>query len=145
MADNWIKKVSFVLAVLILFVAVVQVGLGTFWPNPDYPQTPCLMQEGKADDACLAEDRAAREAHDEASKDVNAIKFIVGTVISLLAVLIVLFVKFNNNIVYGLFGGAVFNQLFTLGYARDENYIGFVALLILFVVVIFFIQRNSKK
>jgi RsiW-degrading membrane proteinase PrsW (M82 family) len=131
MADNWIKKVSFVLAVLILFVAVVQVGLGTFWPNPD--------------DACLAEDRAAREAHDEASKDVNAIKFIVGTVISLLAVLIVLFVKFNNNIVYGLFGGAVFNQLFTLGYARDENYIGFVALLILFVVVIFFIQRNSKK
>lgn len=144
--DSWIKKVSFILAIVILFVAVVQVGLNTFWPNPEYPISDCYIKNtSEPDEACLAEDRIAQEKYQDSQDGVNRIKFIIGTLISLFAVLLVLFVKFNESIIYGLFSGAIFNMLFTLGFARDKNLIGFIALLALFVIVIFFVQRKSKK
>lgn len=144
--DSWIKKVSFILAIVILFVAVVQVGLNTFWPNPEYPMSDCYLKTAsEPDEACIAEDRIAQEKYQESQDGVNRIKFIIGTIISLIAVLLVLFVKFNESIIYGLFSGAIFNMLFTLGFARDKNLFGFIALLALFVIVIFFVQRKSKK
>lgn len=148
MAKNWIKDVSFLLAILILFVSVVQVGLSTFWPDPEYPTNDCyrdIEPEEKVNQECLDQAEAERKLVEEQRDAQHRNKFIIGTVLSLLAIILVLFVKLENNIVYGLFGGAIINQLFTLRFVENRNITGFIILLVLFILVIFFVQKKSKK
>ena len=151
------KKVVFALAISLLFVPLVYLGINTFFPeNPDNDCYRSLLPLNCRD----AEDVSACEQanlenqnemddcwdeYDALNKKYDGNKYIVLMIICVITSFVML-MNLDKSVKYGLFMGVVITAFSgTMQYIESRSLIGFILMIILFVVIIYFVQRNSKR
>jgi hypothetical protein len=154
MKSNWIV---FAIAITLIFVPMVFLGVNTFFPkepngsecNYITPMKSCTIN---ATDACLKEQEAANQKSmecynrlEEERTRYDGLKYITIMVICLIASFVML-TRLDKSILYGLFAGVVLSAFIgTIRYISARSILGFGLLVLLFIVVIYFIQRDRKK
>lgn len=144
------KSVVFAVAIALLFIPMVFLGVNTFFPEADYSDCDSIPICGPdAADDCLegreltAQAKECYEEQDKIREKYDGSKYITIIVICLIASMIML-VKLDKSIVFGLFTGIVITAFVgTIRYISSKSYIGFALLVVLFFVIIFFIQKEK--
>ena len=153
---NHIRNTVFILAILILYIPMVQLAITTFIPRTDaemYPRIDCAQpyketltdEEQLAQQRCFDEQQAQAEKNDAVRQERDTIRFVVAALISFLTVLLVALLSLESVISYGLFGGAALNILFSLRFSVNKSLTGFIVLLVLFIASIWFIRKQMRK
>ncbi len=156
---NSIRNVVFILAIVILYIPMVQLAVTTFIPRTEaeeYSYKDCAAprpvlegemseEERRSQEACFAEQRELEQQRQNVRKQRDTIRFIVAALISFVTVALAAFLGFDMVINYGLFSAAVLNILFSLRFSVDKSVTGLVILAVLFVTSIVFIRRQLKK
>lgn len=146
MKTRQLKDIGYVLAIVVLFVPVVQLALSTFIDSPDYPHTPTCFKGEVIDQECEDMNRETFDAYEEEREASDTLKFIFASLIGLGTILITIFAKLNPIVKGGLFAGAVFNEFFSIvAFNIEKSLIGWILLAVLFVLVVWFINRDTKK
>ncbi len=159
MAINWHKALSS-LAIIILFIPLVFMGANVFFPEYEdyYPEKDCYAspkpvnaapeiaeQWGQERQECTAQERTERQQWEEERRVYEGQKYIFVSIICLIAIIAALLIP-NAQIKWGLFIGAIVSAFFaTLIYFRTKSIIGFLILVVLFILVIIFISRQKIK
>jgi ABC-type glycerol-3-phosphate transport system permease component len=148
---DW-RGIVFGLAIAMLFVPMVFLGVNTAFQEIEENCTrlykPCIDQEAE----CLEEAQRLQEEQLECYRDFEAMrktqdghKFIALIGVCLLISLLLLS-RLHNSIIYGLFFGIVITAFVsTIAYLRARSFAGFILLVLLFIMAIYFIQKQSQE
>lgn len=153
MAFEW-RKVVFAIAISLLFVPMVYLGVNTFFPaepqNTCYPRfiaPPCKEEESACWERQRATDMEMQDcqlAWEQERKRYEGGKYIVIMLISIAASLVML-LRLEKSIVYGLFFGVVITAFTgTLRYIDARSVFGFGLMVALFALIIAFVQRERS-
>ena len=145
---NWTDAV-YSLVIILLYLPLVFLGANVLFPEFDtYPEFECLrpVDPASADtaefEACQQGHKAQLESYRENKRSYDAWKYFFIVIVNLIALLIAL-APFNPSIVYGLFVGSTFASFFSTWIYFDARSLpGFLILVVIFAVTIFFIQRR---
>jgi len=153
---NW-KIFLFAAIVVLLYVPLTIVGTNTFFPDysnydsgcfTKYP-TPAMTPDGKGGvndtvyQQAIDAQQACDKAYQNAKNEYDAQKYIAITILNVLVLLLVIFVAFNDSIRYGLFvGSAVSSFISILTYQQTRSKIGFLVMVVSFILAIWFISRE---
>ena len=143
---NW-KHIVFTLAITFLFVPMVYLGVNTFFPES--PSNTCYEKVPRPE-AEFSEEHAIqmRECQDNWQKERtkhDGGKYITIIIICILASLVML-VPLDKSITYGLFLGVVVTAFTgTIRYLDSRSKAGFVLMVFLFGMVIYFIHRTASQ
>lgn len=142
-----IRNLGYIIAIVILFIPVVQLALSTFVDSPDAPRGEiCRTPDGVVDEACEQKSQEEWEAYQDSRDESNVLKFIIASVIGLVTVLVTIFAKLNPVVKSGLFSAAVLNEFISvLAFNIKKSIVGLVILATLFVLVLWFINRETGK
>jgi len=158
---NW-TKLLYVLIITILYVPMVFLGANVFFPKYTgsdswyQPTTDCYLKYQSRDpltaeertqlDQCLAEQRVAQQQWEEERRVYNGWKYFAITAFTLAILLFAIFVPLMDVVQMGLFFGSVVTAFIATvnywDYARTPW--GFILMLIVFFVVLFFINKRAK-
>ncbi len=157
---DWQKILSSLL-IVILFIPMVFMGANVFFPDYDgyYDSKPCaaaprgvdvtdeeITQFEKENQACWNEMNSEREKWEEEQRIYNGQKYVFIIVVCLIALIASLLIPLKSNVKWGFFVGTVITAFIgTLSYLRTKSIIGFVILVILFILVIVFISKQKQK
>lgn len=160
MVKNW-KKVLYAVIVALLFLPLVFMGANVFfdeYPDRDYERDKCYQPtpvklEGEAaeqqrleQNACLQKYEEERKEYHENKRVYDGWKYVFITVVSLIALLAAIFIPLDVSIVYGLFSGSVLATFFsTWIYFQSRSKIGFGLLVVIFILCVYFIDKQRKK
>lgn len=147
------KPVVFALAICLLYIPMVFMAVNTFFPKEPY--NDCYNKypypapaEGKAENRTLVEEYSRKmmeceRAWLEEKTRYDGWKFIVVMVINILAALLML-LNLDKSIIFGLFFGVVITAFSaTWRYMDSRSVVGFILLLVLFGIIIYFV--NSRR
>ena len=147
-------RVFHTLIVILLFVPLVFMGANVFFPDVEYPPYPCIAKPYPSDGAVNESDRieqaVCERQHQELSKkfeterrQINGWKYVFVVVVSLVALVGALFVPLDASIRFGLFLGSALASFFSTWVYFDSRSIpGFIVLVVIFLVSVFFIQKQ---
>lgn len=158
LSNRW-KKVVFAIAISLLYIPMVFLGINTFFPDLDrdncyeiYPRSVCgpdgvgpgTLECDKLNQDYYVEQNECREDYEQQRKDYEGNKYIVLMIICLITSLVMLF-KLDVSVIMGLFFGVVITAFSgTIRYIDSKSMIGFFLMVILFIVIIIFVQRSKK-
>lgn len=148
MVSNKLKEIGYILAIVILFIPAVQLGLSTFVDSPDEPEyRSCYIKEiGEVNEACEAEHELIWEEYRKEKGDSDVLKFIIVSIVGLVTILATIFATLQPTVKYGLFTGAVVNEFVSfLMFNIKKSMIGLVLLVVLFILVVWFINKDEKN
>ncbi len=156
-----VQKALSTLAIIILFIPLVFMGANVFFPDYEdyYPGKNCYATPRPVNAApgvaetwdkdrqdCMDQERTERQQWEEDRRVYEGQKYIFVSIVCLVAILAALLIPLNPQIKWGLFIGAIVSAFFaTLIYFRTKSIIGFLILVILFILVIVFIGRQKIK
>jgi len=151
---DW-RKIIFALAISLLFIPMVYLGINTFFPEgPDFDdcyaevRLPCEP----GDEACYEqntaqnkENRECMQAYEKERTKYDSGKYIALMIICVIASFVML-IKLDKSIIYGLFFGVVITAFSgTMQYMGARSLIGFILMVCLFILIIYFVQRERKN
>jgi hypothetical protein len=153
---NW-KLFLFAAIVALLYVPITIVGTNTFFPQYNNFDSGCYLKypypvakapnvnpdpvETQQSDQARAQ---CEKDYQTAMNEYNAQKYIAIMIANVLVLLLVIFVSFNDSIRYGLFCGvAISSFIAVLMYQQTQSKLGFVVLLIVFGLCIWFINKEK--
>lgn len=152
---NW-KLLLFSAILVLLYVPLTLIGANTFFPEYSSYDSGCYMKypypavrEGDAaaqtEAVRLDKERADCEnAYQDAKNSYNAQKYVAIMLVNVLVLLLVLFLRMNESIKYGLFFGVVVSSFFAImTYQETKSKIGFAIILLVFVLCLVFINRQK--
>src|SRR3989338_11505356 len=161
MIMNW-NKVVFAIIIILLYIPLVFMGTNILFPKYDYGDFPIYkdcyggpraVPVEQADNVTTAEFEKCQQ--EEQHKQMNfqreknkydGWKYLAIVLFNLVVVLITLFIKFNDSIMYGLFIGATVSTFIsTVIYFTTRSKIGFGVLVLVFIATLYFITRMIKK
>lgn len=153
---NW-KKIVFALAIALLYIPLVFLGVNTFFPedpvNDCYKfQLPVNCKEAENVTVCeqasledQEEMNLCYEEYENERQKHDGNKYVVLMLICVITSFVML-MSLDKSVKYGLFIGVVITAFSgTMQYIESRSLIGFILMVVLFVVIIYFVQRNSKK
>jgi len=146
--SNKLKEIGYILAIVILFIPAVQLGLSTFVESPDEPEyRSCYIKEiEEVNDACEAEHELVWDEYRKEKGDSDVLKFIIVSIVGLVTILATIFATLQPTVKYGLFTGAVVNEFVSfLMFNIKKSMIGLVLLVVLFILVVWFINKDEKN
>ena len=152
---NW-KLVLFSAILVLLYVPLTLIGANTFFPEYSSYDSGCyvkypypVVKEGDA----VAQAEATRldqvrvdceKAYQDAKNSYNARKYVAIMLVNVIVLLLVLFLRMNESIKYGLFFGVVVSSFFAImTYQETKSKIGFAIILLVFVLCLVFINRQK--
>lgn len=162
---NW-TKLLYVLIIVLIYAPMVFLGANVFFPKytgmnsyyqpsvdcySKYP-TPAMDKATSAEIAaandkqqtCYEQNVAEQKAFEEAKNTYDGWKYVFIALFNLAIILFALFVPMQDSIVMGLFLGSIVATFgATTGYFETNSKIGFGVLVVIFFVMLFFI--NKKK
>ena len=150
-------KIIYTLIIVLLFLPLVFMGANIFFPEYSgsddyYKGGECyeLQDEERIETPefkeCIETEEKERAQYQEAKQAYDSWKYIFVVAVSLLALLIAIFVKLDQSILYGLFLGATLASFFsTWIYFDTQSRLGFLFLVVIFVAAIGFIVSRTKK
>ena len=143
------EKVVYAVIIVLLYLPLVFLGVNVFFPETDYPQVECPPRavdgDNTASEECFQEFEKDRRAYQEERRSIEGWKYFSIVIVNFIALLVAL-APLSPSIVYGLFMGSTLATFFSTWIYFDARSIpGFIVLLLLFALTIFFIQRLSKK
>ena len=148
------RKVVFAIAICLLYIPMVFMAVNTFFP--DAPTNDCYMRYSYPMPAAVGKDVPQAEVNDyqrqmnvceqtfqAEQKKYDGWKFIVIMVINILAAFVML-LNIEQSIIFGLFFGVTITAFSaTIRYIEARSLIGFGLLVVLFGLIIYFV--NSRK
>lgn len=161
---NW-TKLLYVLIIVLLYVPMVFLGANVFFPKytglnsfynePDcygkYPQ-PVAANENVSNaimqrqQACMQNYTANQKTFEQEKNTYDGKKYTFIALFNLILLLAALFIPMQDSIVLGLFLGSVISTFAaTIGYFQSNSKIGFVVLVVIFIVTLFFINRKKDS
>ena len=151
---NW-KPVVFTILVIILYVPLVFMGSNVFFPKytDNFPYKECYPRVEPINNTnqeninkCLDEQNVKQVQYEKEKRGYDGWKYLAIVLFNLVIVSLILFLNFNNEITYGLFIGAtVATFIATLIYFNTRSKLGFLALVLVFVLSIYFITKLANK
>ncbi len=153
-------KIISSLIITILFIPLVFMGANVFFPKfdsynefkPCYPPRPTGLTAERSIEfdeenrKCMEESEAKRKVWQEEKNQYDSWKYIFIVAVCLVALLAALFIPMAFNIKMGLFIGAAISAFAsTLIYFGTKSKMGFALLVILFIIAIFFVNKERKK
>jgi hypothetical protein len=148
---DW-KKIVFAVAISLLYIPMVFMAVNTFFPktpvNTCYSYRPYPIGENITDaerDKYNQEMQECQEKYDEQKTKYDGWKFIVIMVINIIASLFML-MKLDKSIIFGLFFGVVITAFTaTINYMQSRSVFGFILLVLLFGLIIYFVNKLGKE
>ena len=157
---DWQKILSSLL-IIILFIPMVFMGANVFFPDYDdyYESKRCvsipriadatteeMAEIEKENQECWEENNAEREKWEDAKRIYDGQKYVFIIIVCLIALIASLLIPLKSNVKWGFFVGAVITAFIgTIAYLRTKSLIGFIILVILFILVIIFISKQKQK
>ncbi|HIG95678.1 TPA: hypothetical protein HA249_02190 [Candidatus Woesearchaeota archaeon] len=171
-AFDW-RKVLYAVIVLLLYIPMVYLGTNVFftkysWSNSYYRGDDCYLkypypaqpapevrpeaktlspQDGlyESRQKCTREEEEKRLAFEAEKRQYDGWKYVVLSIINLIAMLVAIFVPLDSSILYGLFSGAVLTTFTsTWIYFESRSKVGFGLLVLVFILCVGFIQKLRK-
>lgn len=144
-----LKKILYVLSILIVYVSFVQLSINTFMDKdlqyPEFRCEPSLVKEvNQTENTCQKEYDIAYQKYDNERKKENLNKFIVSLSISLLTLLAISYWKVKKTVNYGLFAGLSFNLLVSMAYV-EKSYIAVALLFAILLILIYYINKDKDE
>ena len=149
---NW-KKIVFAVAICLLYIPMVFMAVTTFFPKT--PVNECYMDykypviaEGKEVNQTQLDEynREMRECElsfESERTKYDGWKFIVMIILNIIAAFVML-LNIDKSIIFGLFFGVTITAFTaTIRYMESRSVIGFGLLVVLFGIIIYFV--NSRK
>src|SRR3989338_1927414 len=108
------NNVIFTIIVILLYVPLVFLGSNVFFPkyidypayNDCYGPKPAGPEFNNETQRCLEEQNVKMQDFQEEKRDYDSRKYLAIVLFNLVVIGLILFVKFNDSIIYGLFIGA---------------------------------------
>ena len=151
---SWTKLI-FALVVILLYIPLVFMGANVFFPEytgeNSYFRSSCYekpsfrLEDNRTDlEECLAKEEASRKEFEAAKQQYNSWKYFYITLFNLIALILILFLALDSSILTGIFVGSVITSFVsTWIYFETKSKFGFGALILIFILTIYFI--NKKK
>jgi hypothetical protein len=157
---DW-RKIVFAIAIALLFIPMVFLGVNTFFPKepantcynnmfPVAPKEGPLTQEEQAQynadqQKYNEEQQVCQTAWDAARIQYDGMKYIVIMIICIIASFTML-LNLDKSIIYGLFFGVVITAFSgTIAYIQARSIVGFILMVVLFILIIVWVQRERQK
>jgi len=146
---NW-KKIVFAIAICLIYIPMVFMAVNTFFPETPrnecynfYPVDRNLTEPEKVE--YNEEMRQCEEDYREQRTKYDSWKFIVIMMINIIAVFFML-TNIDKSVIFGLFFGVVITAFIaTMSYMESRSVIGFALLVLLFGLIIYFVNKMSKN
>lgn len=150
---DW-KKIVFAIAICLLYIPLVFMAVNTFFPKT--PTNECYMEypypaaaEKVANQTQMDEYyRQARECDNAFMAEqtrYDGWKFIVVMIINIIAAFLML-LEIDKSIIFGLFFGVTITAFTaTLRYMESRSVLGFCLLVVLFGVIVYFVNSRKDK
>ena len=147
------QKYIYVGVILLIYIPLVFMGANIFFPNftgPDshyrYVECPSKSLDLEPDRDCFNKQENSRLEFEREKSSYNAYKYIFVVVISLISLLIINFINVESIIKLGIFLGAIISTFIsTLVHFNTNSKIGFAILVLIFILVIYYINKNKQK
>src|SRR3989344_342446 len=144
---NW-NKVIFTIIIILLYVPLVFLGSNVFFPEyvDPYNYSECyskplpMDQQNQTEyNRCWEEQNTRAQDYQKEKRNYDAWKYLAIILFNLVVIVLTLFLKFNDDIMYGLFIGATFTTfLATIIHFQTRSKLGFAALVLVFIASIYF-------
>ncbi|RME77360.1 hypothetical protein D6774_04760 [Candidatus Woesearchaeota archaeon] len=151
---NW-QSILYPSIIALLFIPLVFMGANVFFEEKTYEWKDCFYpkpsenmtaQERAEQQACADQNRAEQERIDKENNTIRGYKYVFVTLASLIALLVALFAPVLDYVKNGLFMGAVLSSFFsTWTYFGSRSKVGFLILVVIFILSIWFINKTNKK
>lgn len=149
---DW-KRIVFAIAICLIYIPMVFMAVNTFFPKVSYntcyypkeiPVAVGTLNQSELD-AQYREMQECEQNYSVEREKYDGWKFIAIMILSIVAALVML-LKLDKSIVLGLFLGVVITALVaTIRYMESRSIPGFILLVILFVLIIFFVNIKRKE
>lgn len=150
---DW-RKIVFAIAICLLYIPMVYMGVNTFFPKTPRDtcydtSVPMKMQENATDEQWIEYNRKMTEcenSYQDEREKYDGWKFIVIMIINIVFAFVML-LNLDKSIIFGLFFGVVITAFTaTIRYIESRTIIGFFLLIVLFGIIIYFVNsmRNKK-
>ncbi|MFH1399044.1 MAG: hypothetical protein ABIG95_02950 [Candidatus Woesearchaeota archaeon] len=153
------RKVLFAIAICLIYIPMVFMAVNTFFPKTPlnecyakYRLGPMVAEKANASQMAAynvqiaeydAEMQACDMEYEQIRTKYDGWKFIVIMLVNIMASLVIL-TKLDKSVVYGLFFGVVVTAFVSsIRYGESRSIPGFALLVVLFGIVIYFV--NSRK
>jgi hypothetical protein len=147
---DW-KKIVFALAITLLYIPMVFMAVNTFFPdtpqNTCYAIRPALPERNQTQEyeQSMQELRQCEADYRQLQQQYHGWKFITIMIINIITAGIMI-TKLDKSIIYGLFFGVVITAFTaTIRYMDSHSIPGFILLVILFGIVIYFVNAMRNK
>ncbi|MBI4158825.1 hypothetical protein HY500_01045 [Candidatus Woesearchaeota archaeon] len=150
------SKYIYTVIVLLIYIPLVFMGANVFFPKYTgaesyYQPEECVIpqQLGSIQDLktqeCYKEQEKNRIAFEKEKNNYNVRKYLFVVIFSLISLLIISFIKTEEVIKLGIFSGATISTFVsTLIYFNTKSKVGFAVLVLIFILVIYYINKNKK-
>ncbi len=151
------SKYVYTVIVLLIYIPLVFMGANVFFPKytgPDsyYQYEECALPTpaGSTQDLktqeCYKEQEKKRMEFEREKNNYNVRKYLFVVIFSLISLLVISFIKTEEVIKLGIFSGATISTFVsTLIYFNTKSKIGFLVLVLIFILVIYYINKNKKE
>ena len=143
------NKYVFAIAICLLYIPMVFMAVNTFFP--EIPDNDCyiarpFVEGDEAENIKYNEEmRECEQAYSKEESRYDGWKFIVVMIINIIAAFVML-LKLDKSVVYGLFFGVVITAFSaTIRYMESRSIPGFILLVLLFGMIIYFVSSRGKK
>ncbi len=155
-------KILYTAIVILLYVPLVLIGVRTFLPEyTDYYSYPiyedCYMKYAYPTEAnitqeqrdeqtqCVQNQQDQQKAYEQEKRHYDAWKYLTVLFFTLITLVSVIFIPLDLPIRIGLFAGAAMTAFVsTIEYFNTESIPAFFVLVVVFILVLYIIQKRSK-
>lgn len=141
--------------ILLIYIPLVFMGANVFFPKYTgaesyYSYEECNLpqpvgQEVKTNE-CFREQEKNRIAFEKEKNNYNVRKYLFVVIFSLISLIVISLIKIEDVIKLGIFSGATISTFVsTLMYFNTKSKIGFSVLVLIFILVVYYINKNKKE
>ena len=142
--------------ILLIYIPLVFMGANVFFPEytgPDsyYQYEECTLPQpvGSTQDLktqeCSREQEKKRIEFEREKNNYNVRKYLFIVIFSLISLIVISLIKIEEVIKLGIFSGATISTFVsTLMYFNTKSKIGFSVLVLIFILVVYYINKNKK-
>jgi len=154
-------KLIYSLIIIILYIPLVFLGTNVFFSkytgqDAYYPYEDCYgirpvdkaqtINETEEQQRCIKEQNKKQREFEKDKNSYNSRKYIGITIFNLIILIITLFLVLDSSILLGLFAGSTISTFIsTIMYFATNSKIGFGVLVLLFITVIYIINKHRDR
>lgn len=146
-----VSKYIYAGIILLIYVPLVFMGANVFFPKYTGPESYYLYEQcptitESVNKECMNGQEKKRVEFEKEKNKYNIRKYLFIVIFSLISLIIVGFIRIEDIIRLGIFLGATISTFVsTLVYFDTKSKIGFAILVLIFILVIYYINKNKKE